>query len=77
MPRMILRRAKLVVGGHATAMRALRHGVPIVAIPGFAGDQPGVAVVAIRRTIRRVLAAASYAAIPSRTAGTPARCTQN
>ncbi|MFZ2105577.1 MAG: hypothetical protein WAV18_09350 [Roseiarcus sp.] len=58
-------------------MRALRHGVPIVAIPEFAGDQPGVAGVAIRRTIRRVLAAASYAAIPSTTAGAAARRTQN
>jgi hypothetical protein len=77
MPRMILRRTKLVVGGHATAMRALRHGVPIVPILGFAGDQPGVAAVAIRRTIRRVLAAASYAAIPSTTAGAPARRAQN
>jgi hypothetical protein len=52
MPRMILRRAKLVVGGHTTAMRALRRGVPTVAIPGFAGDKPDVAAaVAIRRTI--------------------------
>jgi UDP:flavonoid glycosyltransferase YjiC (YdhE family) len=46
---------ELVVGGHASAMRALRHGVPIVAIPGFAGDQPDVAA-AIRRTIRRAAA---------------------
>ena len=32
----ILRRAALVVthGGHGTAMRALRHGVPMVVIPG-------------------------------------------
>jgi UDP:flavonoid glycosyltransferase YjiC (YdhE family) len=56
MPRMIPRRAKLVDGSHATAMRALRHGVPIVAIPGFAGDPPDVAAVAIRRTIRRAAA---------------------
>jgi UDP:flavonoid glycosyltransferase YjiC (YdhE family) len=41
----ILRRAALVVthGGHGTAMRALRHGVPMVVIPGLAGDQPYVA----------------------------------
>jgi UDP:flavonoid glycosyltransferase YjiC (YdhE family) len=56
MPRTILWRAKLVVGGHASAMRALRHGVPIVAIPRFAGDQPDVAAAAIRRTIRRAAA---------------------
>lgn len=41
----IMRRAALVVthGGHGTAMRALRHGVPMVIIPGLAGDQPYVA----------------------------------
>ena len=41
----IMRRAALVVthGGHGTAMRALRHGVPMVIIPGLAGDQPFVA----------------------------------
>jgi UDP:flavonoid glycosyltransferase YjiC (YdhE family) len=41
----IMRRAALVVthGGHGTAMRALRHGVPMVIIPGRAGDQPLVA----------------------------------
>jgi UDP:flavonoid glycosyltransferase YjiC (YdhE family) len=41
----ILRRAALVVthGGHGTAMRSLRHGVPMVVIPGLAGDQPYVA----------------------------------
>jgi UDP:flavonoid glycosyltransferase YjiC (YdhE family) len=41
----ILRRAALVIthGGHGTAMRALRHGVPMVIIPGLAGDQPYVA----------------------------------
>ena len=62
---------KVRIGGHATAMRALRHGVPIVAIPGLAGDQPDVAV-AIRRTIRRVLAAASYAATAKESAAWPA-----
>lgn len=41
----IMRRAALIVthGGHGTAMRALRHGVPMVMIPGVAGDQPFVA----------------------------------
>jgi len=41
----ILRRAALVLthGGHGTAMRALRYGVPMVVIPGLAGDQPFVA----------------------------------
>lgn len=37
----ILRRAALAVthGGHGTLMRALRHGVPMVVIPGLAHDQ--------------------------------------
>ncbi len=41
----IMRRAAMVVthGGHGTAMRALSHGVPMVVIPGLAGDQPFVA----------------------------------
>ncbi len=41
----IMRRAAFVMthGGHGTAMRALRHGVPMVVIPGLAGDQPFVA----------------------------------
>jgi UDP:flavonoid glycosyltransferase YjiC (YdhE family) len=41
----IMKRAALVVthGGHGTAMRALRHGVPIILILGLAGDQPFVA----------------------------------
>jgi UDP:flavonoid glycosyltransferase YjiC (YdhE family) len=41
----ILRRAALVIGhgGHGTAMRALRHGVPMAIMPGLAGDQPYVA----------------------------------
>ena len=41
----IIRRAALVVthGGHGTAMRSLRHGAPMVVIPGLAGDQPYVA----------------------------------
>lgn len=42
----ILRRAALVVthGGHGTAMRALRHGVPMIVIPGLAHDQAPNAV---------------------------------
>src|SRR5579863_9546354 len=41
----IMKRAALVMthGGHGTAMRALRSGVPMVVIPGLAGDQPFVA----------------------------------
>ncbi len=41
----IMRHAALIMthGGHGTAMRALRHGVPMVVIPGLAGDQPFVA----------------------------------
>jgi UDP:flavonoid glycosyltransferase YjiC (YdhE family) len=41
----IMRLAALVMthGGHGTAMRALSHGVPMVVIPGLAGDQPFVA----------------------------------
>jgi UDP:flavonoid glycosyltransferase YjiC (YdhE family) len=41
----IMERAALIVthGGHGTAMRSLRHGVPMVVIPGLAGDQPFVA----------------------------------
>lgn len=41
----ILRRAALAVthGGHGTAMRSLRHGVPMVIMPGLAADQPFIA----------------------------------
>jgi UDP:flavonoid glycosyltransferase YjiC (YdhE family) len=41
----ILQRAALAVshGGHGTAMRSLRNGVPMVIMPGLAGDQPFVA----------------------------------
>jgi UDP:flavonoid glycosyltransferase YjiC (YdhE family) len=41
----IMKRAALIVthGGHGTAMRALRHGAPMILIPGLAGDQPFVA----------------------------------
>src|SRR5271169_2808864 len=72
MPRMILRRPKLRRRRPATAMRALRHGVPIVATPGFAGDQPDVAAaVAIRSTIRRVAAGPSSAARAKESAAWP------
>lgn len=39
-----MRRAALVLthGGHGTAMRSLRHGVPMVLTPALAGDQPFV-----------------------------------
>ena len=30
-------------GGHGTTMRTLKHGKPLVVIPGLAGDQPFVA----------------------------------
>lgn len=41
----IIARAALVVthGGHGTAMRSLRHGVPMVLMPGLAADQPHIA----------------------------------
>ena len=41
----ILRSAALTVthGGHGTAMRSLRHGVPMVLMPGLAADQPHIA----------------------------------
>src|SRR6185437_614187 len=41
----ILRRAALAVthGGHGTAMRSLRHGVPMIVMPGLAHDQPCIA----------------------------------
>ncbi len=54
----ILRRAALVVthGGHGTAMRSLRHGVPMVVIPGLAGDQPYVAAAVQEWGVGRALA---------------------
>lgn len=41
----ILQRAALTVthGGHGTAMRSLRHGVPMIVMPGLAHDQPCIA----------------------------------
>jgi UDP:flavonoid glycosyltransferase YjiC (YdhE family) len=62
----IMQRAALVVthGGHGTAMRTLRHGVPMVVIPGLAGDQPfvaaAVAVDAIRAAAHDVLSTPSF-----------------
>ena len=54
----IMRRAALVVthGGHGTAMRSLRHGVPMVVIPGLAGDQPYVAAAVQEWGVGRALA---------------------
>jgi len=54
----IIRRAALVVthGGHGTAMRSLRHGVPLVVIPGLAGDQPYVAAAVQEWGVGRALA---------------------
>lgn len=41
----LMERAALVVthGGHGTAMRSLRHGLPMVCIPALAEDQPLIA----------------------------------
>jgi UDP:flavonoid glycosyltransferase YjiC (YdhE family) len=38
----LMRRASLVLthGGHGTLMRALKNGLPMVVVPGLAGDQP-------------------------------------
>jgi MGT family glycosyltransferase len=54
----IMRRAALVVthGGHGTAMRSLRHGVPMVVNPGLAGDQPYVAAAVQEWGVGRALA---------------------
>ena len=43
----ILRRAALAVthGGHGTAMRSLRHGVPMILMPGLAHDQAPIAAI--------------------------------
>jgi UDP:flavonoid glycosyltransferase YjiC (YdhE family) len=59
----IIARAALVVthGGHGTAMRTLWHGVPMVIIPGLAGDQPYVA----RRSRTGAPAARLRATLPS------------
>ncbi|HEX5507149.1 MAG TPA: nucleotide disphospho-sugar-binding domain-containing protein [Pseudolabrys sp.] len=54
----ILRRAALAVthGGHGTAMRSLRHGVPMVLMPGLAADQPYIAALAQEWGVGRALA---------------------
>jgi UDP:flavonoid glycosyltransferase YjiC (YdhE family) len=41
----IMARAALVVthGGHGTPMRSLRHGLPMILLPGLAADQPFIA----------------------------------
>ena len=41
----IIARAALVVthGGHGTAMRALKYGVPMIVMPGLAHDQALIA----------------------------------
>ena len=38
----LMRRASAVLthGGHGTFMRALKHGLPMVVVPGLGGDQP-------------------------------------
>jgi UDP:flavonoid glycosyltransferase YjiC (YdhE family) len=43
----ILARAALTVthGGHGTAMRALRHGIPMIVMPGLAHDQAPIAAI--------------------------------
>jgi MGT family glycosyltransferase len=53
----IMKRAALVMthGGHGTAMRALRNGVPMVIIPGLAGDQPFVAAAVQEWKVGRAL----------------------
>jgi len=53
----IMKRAALVMthGGHGTAMRALRNGVPMVIIPGLAGDQPFVAAAVHEWKVGRAL----------------------
>lgn len=60
----ILARASLVVmhGGHGTAMRAIRAGVPGVVIPGLAGDQPFVAAAVQEWGVGRALPGAADAA---------------
>jgi UDP:flavonoid glycosyltransferase YjiC (YdhE family) len=38
----LMSRSRLVLthGGHGTLMRALKHGLPMVVVPGLGGDQP-------------------------------------
>jgi hypothetical protein len=64
----ILARAALVVthGGHGTAMRALRHGRPMLLLPGLAADQPYIAAQMEEWGVGRALAGdADVAAIRS------------
>jgi len=44
----LMRRADLVLthGGHGTLMRALKHGLPVIIVPGMGGDQPANAAAA-------------------------------
>jgi UDP:flavonoid glycosyltransferase YjiC (YdhE family) len=60
----IMKRAALVMthGGHGTAMRALRNGVPMVVIPGLAGDQPFVAAAVQEWGVGRALSGDADAA---------------
>jgi MGT family glycosyltransferase len=53
----LMRRAALVVthGGHGTLMRALKHGLPMVVVPGFASDQPINAAAAANWGVGRAL----------------------
>jgi MGT family glycosyltransferase len=53
----ILQRAALTVthGGHGTAMRSLRHGVPMIVMPGLAHDQPCIAAAVEEWGIGRAL----------------------
>ena len=53
----IMRRAALVVshGGHGTAMRSLKHGIPMVLLPGIAPDQPIVAAACEEWGVGRVV----------------------
>jgi MGT family glycosyltransferase len=55
----VMKRASLVIthGGHGTAMRALRHGVPLVFMPGIAPDQPIVAAACAELGVGRVIPA--------------------
>lgn len=53
----LMRHASLVLthGGHGTLMRALRHGLPMVVVPGLGGDQPINAVSAEAWGVGRAL----------------------
>jgi UDP:flavonoid glycosyltransferase YjiC (YdhE family) len=55
----LMRRADIVLthGGHGTLMRALKHGLPVVVIPGMGGDQAVNAAAAEAWGIGRALAA--------------------